>query len=123
MKLTLTEKLNTFTPIACRLLARRKNAAGSVVAMTDGEIRDRSGLGMAVIKHLSWSESWDYVEVRHLLAFTRACGIDFDSAPSVKANIRYLKDGTWAHILRSPERDTFYRALLAEWRGVKGGAK
>ena len=120
MSLTIPQKLTLFTPIACRLLARRKNSDGAVVAMTDAEIRDTSGLPMAVVKHLSWSDSWDHVEIRFMLAFTKACGIDFDSRDCVRANTRYLRQGSWSHVLRSPERNTLYRELLAEWRKQRG---
>lgn len=120
MRLTLREKLKLFTPIACRLLARRKLANGSVVAMTDSEIRDASSLPMSAVKHLSWSADWHEAEVAQMLDFTRACGIDLDSRDCVRANTRYLKQGAWTHILRSPERNTLYRDLLAEWRKQKG---
>lgn len=120
MSLSLQAKLSLFTPIACRLLARRKLPSGSVVAMTDAEIRNAAGLPMAIVKSLSWSASWDEVEIRHMLAFTKGCGIDLDSRECVRTNTRYLRQGTWSHILRSPERKTLYRELLDEWRKQNG---
>lgn len=84
--------------------------------MTDREIQQASSLPMSVVKHLSWSSSWDEIEWRHMRAFTRACGVPFDDRAKVRQNARYLREGTWAHIVRSPEAKTFYRELLAEWR-------
>ena len=114
--MTIIQKSQLFTPIACRLLARRSKPTGSVVAMTDRDIADSSRLPMAVVKHLSWCLTWDDVEFGQMMAFTRACGVDFDSRDSVRANARHLRQGRWTHILRSPEKNTFYRELLAEWR-------
>jgi hypothetical protein len=114
--MTIIEKARLFTPIACRLLARRTNERGSVVAMTDREIQQASGLPMATVKHLSWCPTWDGIEFTQMMRFTRACGVSFDDRNAVRNNARYLRQGGWSHILRSPERTTFYRDLLAEWR-------
>lgn len=120
MSLSLQAKLTLFTPIACRILARRKRPSGAVVAMTDSEIRDSACLPMSIVKSLSWSASWDNVEIRHMLAFTKGCGIDLDSRECVRTNTRYLRQGAWSHVRNSPERNTLYRELLAEWRKQKG---
>lgn len=114
--MTIAQKATLFTPIACRLLARRKNERGAVVAMTDREIQAASGLPMAVVKQLSWLSAWDGVDFVHMMKFTRACGVDFDDRDSVRLNARYLRSGLWTHIMRSPERKTFYVELLNEWR-------
>lgn len=123
MSLSLDQKARLFTPIACRLLARRRGNGRSTVAMTDREIQQASGLPMSVIKHLSWSVSWDEIEWRHMRAFTKATGVSFDDRASVRRNARYLREGNWSHILRSPEAKTFYRDLYKEWQRARGKVK
>lgn len=115
MTLKIERKLAIFPPIACRLLARKRGPNGGIVAMTDEDIRQASGLPMAVIKHLSWSLSWSGEPCGHMLAFTKGCGVDLNSREGVRQNTRYLRHGTWNHILRSGQRQQF-NELLAEWR-------
>lgn len=116
--MTLRQKLTLFTPIACRLLARRRGPSGAFISMTDTEICRASGLPMARVKQLSWMSSWDHAEVGVMLAFTRGCGVDIDDRNAVRGNARYLRQGTWTHILRSSDRG-FYRELIAEWNQQK----
>ena len=119
--LSLKEKAERFPPIVCRLLARKKVRHDFVEAMTDHDIRAASGLPMATIKRLSWSHSWDAVPLADMLAFSQACGVDFDDPQSMKRNTRYLNNGgQWAHLMRSPERNTLYMPLYEEWRKAQG---
>lgn len=113
--MNISKKLLTFAPIACRLLARRKTRTGAVIAMTDEDIKRASGLPTHTIKRLSWCLDWDDVAVPDMIRFTRGCGIDLDNRECVKANTRYLRQGTWRHIHQSPELNTLYRPLLKEW--------
>ena len=51
-KLNLWQKLTRFSPITCRLLARRTNAQGRPVAMSDADICSLSGLTLAQVKRI-----------------------------------------------------------------------
>lgn len=109
------EKIDLFRPIVCRLLARTQLRRNMVVYMTDAQIQRRSGLPMSTIKRLSWELSWGSASVDELLAFTSACGVDLDNPASVKKHTRYLRQGDWNHILRSPERAHF-EELYTHWQ-------
>ncbi len=114
--LTLQAKADRFPPIVCRLLARKRVRHDYVEAMSDEELRSLSGLSMATIKRLSWTHSWDGVPVAEMLAFTRACGIDFDDRRSIQRNTRFLARGEWTHITRSPLCASHFTPLYNEWR-------
>ena len=114
--LTIRDKAERFPPIVCRLLARRRVRHDYVEAMTDDEIARSSGLGMAAVKRLSWTHSWDEIPLAEMLAFTKACGISFDCRRSIQRNTRFLVNGEWSHITRSPVLTTFYAPLFNEWR-------
>lgn len=111
----LSAKLTRFPPIICRLLARRKVSATTVVPMTDAEICAASGLSIGEVKGLSWLKSWDGVGVDIMLAYSKACGVDFDDPISMKRNWAFLaKTGSATHLRRSPDWKTFYAPLSRE---------
>lgn len=120
MSLTLNQKLNRFPPIACRLLARRKHRqGGGVVAVTDEELAAKSQLSMARIKAISWSLSWDEISCADMLAFTKACGIDFESRRCLWRHNLYQKSGAFMHLRRSPMWETQFVPLVEEWHRSK----
>jgi hypothetical protein len=82
--LSLNERFSRFTPITCRILARRLTPSGGVVAMTDEEIAAGSGLSVPEIAKLSRLRSWDGVAVDTMLAFTKGCGVNLSSRDSIK---------------------------------------
>ncbi len=115
MSLSLKDKMTRFTPIRCRLLARRKASQTSVVAKSDAEIAAESGLNIGVVKGLSWCRSWDGIPVNVMLAYTIGCGVDFDDSASLKKNWAFLnKIGRASYLKRSPEWKTLYAPLCKE---------
>lgn len=119
MSLTLREKLSRFPPIACRLLARRKTRSHGVHAMTDEELSTISGLPMARIKAISWSVTWDDIPCSEMLAFTKACGIDFESRRCLWRHQLYVKSGAFLHLRRSPLWASQFVPLIEEWQRSK----
>ena len=114
--LSFQEKLRRFPPIACRLLARRRTASG-YVAVTDSEIASLSKLPMAEIKRLSWLGSWDGVNVSHVDAFARACGIDFNNRRNLWRHQLYLKAGAFRHLRSDAELyRTHFIPLIEEFQ-------
>lgn len=114
-KLRLDEKLKRFPPVVCRLLARKIIKHNHVVALTDAEIAKSSGLSMADVVHISWSAAWDSIPVSKMLAFTKACGVDFDDRPSLQKNTKLVEGGRFFYLRRSPNWKTQLEPIVREW--------
>lgn len=113
MSLNFFDKLATFPPIVCRLLARRTQVNGKAVALTDEEIAAASGLSLTKVRSLSWLTSWDDVSVSELRAFSLACGVDFTSRDSMRAHRSYINNAPKFTYLRK-HRDwrTFFEPMV-----------
>lgn len=114
-KLTLQQKAHRFSPVVCRLLARRTINHNNVVALTDEEIRDKSGLALADVKSLSYSVSWDGVPFSKMLAFTKACGVDFDDRQALQRHSKMMDGKRFAYLKRSPIWKTHLQPVFREW--------
>ncbi len=117
--LTITERFSTFTPIVCRLLARRVTATGAVIALTDEEIAAGSGGRFSVpqVAKLSRRVVWGDTPVDSIMAFVNACGINLEDRDSLKHHLRYMRNikGTPRYLIKSPlYKDTFL-PLLSIW--------
>lgn len=112
----IADKILNLPPIAIRLLARRVTVGSHIVALTDAEIAQRSGLSAADVKMLSWTVSWDDVTVSKMMKFTRACGVDFENRRSVASAIKLLKTSPLAYLRRSPQWESFFKLLIIEWQ-------
>lgn len=121
--LTISERLNRFPPIACRLLARRKDARRRIYPLTTQEIARRSGLTASTVASLAPLPSWDTVPIAQVLAFSKGCGIDLDDRDSLRHHSAYMKrmKGAPRYLVRSPEWKTVYEPLLQLWQ--EGEAK
>ena len=84
--LSIEERLSRFTPITCRILARRVIPSGGVTALTDEEIAAGSGLSVPEIARLSRRRSWTGVPVDMMLSFTKGCGVNLSSRNSLKTH-------------------------------------
>lgn len=115
MSLTLSQKLERFPPVACRLLARRRTRDGRFTPLLDHELADRSGLAMAKIKALSWTCSWDGVPVDEMLAFTRACGVDLENRRTLWNHWRYLRSRNFHYLTSHPGFETLFLPLAEEY--------
>jgi len=86
--------------------------------MTDQEISDRSGLGLDQVKSLSWLCTWDDTTTGLMHLFTRGCGVDFESRPTMQKHLRFVRrmEGKWLttdHYLRRDEEwETKWQPLL-----------
>ncbi|MCR6656594.1 MAG: hypothetical protein NVV63_12470 [Opitutus sp.] len=89
--LSLEARLQRFTPITCRILARRVRAKGGVVALTDEEIAAGSGLSVPEVAKLSRLRTWTGVPVDTMLAFTKGCGINLSSRDSMKTHSAIIR--------------------------------
>ena len=115
-KLTLWQKLTRFSPITCRLLARRTNAQGRPVAMSDADICSLSRLTLAQVKHISWSESWDEIPVGEMRAFMSACGVDVGSRHCVRLLGHYMRRGfAFSYLRKHPDWKFTFEPLMKRW--------
>lgn len=114
-KLTLQQKANRFSPVVCRLLARRTINHNHVVALTDEEIRDASGLSMADVKALSYSVTWRFTPFEKMMAFTKACGVDFDDRQALQRHSKMMDGKRFAYLRKSPMWATQFKPIFREW--------
>lgn len=114
-KLTLEQKARRFSPVVCRLLARRTINHNHVIALTDEDIRDASGLAMADIKWLSYTASWDGVPLSKMLRFTQACGVNFDDRQALQRHSKMMDGKRFAYLRRSPLWRTHFQPIFREW--------
>jgi len=89
-----SQKLSTFPPVVCRLLART-GPKGRQRPMTDAEIQavtDVNGycLNMGEIIATSWLTSWDGVPCKTMLTFSTACGVNFSNPEVMRKHVKYL---------------------------------
>lgn len=120
MSLNFYEKLRTFPPLVCRLLARRLLENGKVRAMTDVELADASGLSTSEVRSLSWKTSWDDVPVDTLQRFSLACGVDFTSRDSMRAHRSYIKNSpNFRYLRKHPDWNAVFRPLVAAYLGYQ----
>lgn len=88
------KRLRQFPPLVVRLLARHPGRRGSQQrVMTDAEIarRSKGKLAEAHVACLSRATSWDDIPVGQMIAFTKACGVDFDSRRAMMVHTKYLR--------------------------------
>jgi len=88
--LTLEKKLTRFPPCVCRMLARHGESNRNMRLLEDAEISKESGLTLAEVRSLTWAVTWEGVQVGHMLAFSKACGVDFASGKNLAKHYRYL---------------------------------
>lgn len=115
-RLTLWQKLARFTPMTVRLLARKSSPTGRPVAMSDDEISLASGLALARVKGISWSESWDGIPVSDMRDFMLACGIDIGDRDCVRQIGSYLSRGcAFTYLRRHPDWRSTFEPLMKQW--------
>ena len=110
--LTIEARCNRFPPVACRLLARKKKATGGVEPMSDLEIASAAGMSVPEVCTLSRKTSWMDVPLSKLLAFSRACGIDFDSRDSMRLHSAHLNQSSMGYLRKQPDWPTKWKPLL-----------
>lgn len=120
--LTITERLERFPPLVCRLLARRHERGRGIMPLATGEIARRSGLSVTTVASLAQLLSWDTVPAPQALAFAKGCGIDLDDRDSLRHHSAYMKrlKGAPRYLVRSPDWATVYAPLIQLWEEASG---
>jgi hypothetical protein len=103
MAVPIKQRLDEFTPIICRLLAR-KTTGRRVDGLHDEEIAEASNLQLWMVKSVSWLPTWDHTESRVMLAFIEGCGIKLDDWKDMQIHSTYLaKKPAWKYLRRYPD--------------------
>lgn len=114
------KRLDLFTPILVRLLARHPRGH----PLTTAEIADRSGLLPMQVETLSWATSWDGVDLPTFRSFTQACNLDILNAVQAKRNEAYLNGQTvngvrqppqFLYLKRDKNWETYYKPMMARY--------
>jgi len=99
------QRLEEFTPIVCRLLARESVESGRVESLTDKQIAARSLMPEWQVNSISWLPTWDSVEVGIMLRFTTGCGINLDDYKLMEKHSKYLSNKpAWKYLRRDAEQ-------------------
>lgn len=113
--MTLTEKLNRFPPIMCRLVARTGVGRASR-GLSHSEIAQLSGLERSTVAKLSKRETWEGCTLETIDAFSTACGVDLLHTTD---QVRFLRHKKKTHITNSPNQ-AFYKDLLSRIKALGG---
>jgi hypothetical protein len=122
VKLTLSQKLERFPPLACRLLARRRLHSGSrrkLLPLTDAEIAARAGLTPWQVRAISCETRWNDIPVAQMVSFLRGCGIDLENRRSLWHHWRYLKSMRFEYLKSAPDYEDYFLPLAESYREAK----
>ena len=117
--MTFYDKANRFSPILCRLLARKRYGR----PLSSQELSDDSGLSLVQIEALSQQVNWNGVDLDTLKKFTQSCGTDFASRSDMRRVSDYMRKApTFAYLKRSKNFREYYLPLISKWRAAHAGA-
>jgi hypothetical protein len=113
MAVKIEQRLEVFTPIVCRLMARTSNARTAQL-MSDEEII--YWIDKRYEPHvipLMWQPTWDGVPVDLCISYMRACGIDINDGVTMDKHAKYLRrKPAWLHLKRDKEWKTRWLKML-----------
>lgn len=113
---TFWAKVELWPPMRVRLHACHITA-GHLVAMTDGEIADRSGLSAWCVFLLSQKSNWDDVDSRTMRAFMLACNCDVENVRDWARLKDYCaRGGSFQHLRKSLHWMDYFKPLLLRWQ-------
>lgn len=107
-------KLEVFPPTIVRLLAADRSP-GKVIALTDNQIAERSGLSVSRVQQIYWSTSWDSITCEELKLFVKACNVDFGDPEVMKVMSKRMGGKTpfkWKHLRESPNYKQFEQLII-----------
>tara|TARA_R110002051_G_scaffold323373_1_gene416783 strand:+ start:78 stop:428 length:351 start_codon:yes stop_codon:yes gene_type:complete len=116
--MTFYNKANRFSPVLCRLLARKRYGR----PLTSLELSDASGLSLVQVEAISQQVNWTGVDLYTLRKFTQSCGTDFSSRSDMRRVSDYMrKSPTFAYLKRSRNFREYYLPLISKWRAAHAG--
>lgn len=109
---TFWEKLDSFPPIVCRLLARTRSDTGGIRPLSTEEIAQRFMTNPMNIMSLSWRCDWSGLDVKTVRSFTEACEVFLEDRDNLRKHAAYIRRvPTWKYLQTSPDWETLYRPL------------
>ena len=98
------KRIERFPPILLRLLARHPHGQ----PLTGQEIAKNSGLTDWQVNSLSWSTTWEGVDIYQLRNFMIGCGVDLTNSRQMKRIEVYLR-GRMQNGQRIPPQFTYLK--------------
>jgi hypothetical protein len=116
-RLSFWKKAEFFSPILCRILARKRpNEGGRVVPLSAQELAQLTGLTPYQVELISWQLDWTAVDLPTMEKFVRACGVDFEDEATYRRMMNYLR-GRKTGDKRRPMQLTFLRRS-GQWQNL-----
>lgn len=114
------DRARLLPPWLARCMAKKSYA----VMLTNDEIAARSGLTAWQVNTISYSETWDGIDIYVLEKFLTGCRLDITKRVVWHRVQTYLKllhsgDCCFRNLRRDREWPTFYLPLLRKFAGVK----
>jgi len=122
--ISIEERLDRFSPLVCRLLAREGESNKSIRPLTDEAIATASGLPLDVVISMSWRCSWEGVPVDIMLRFSTACGVVMSDRKIMAKHLQYLrspKNKKWSYLKRSSLWDSKWYPMIMLYSKHLGG--
>lgn len=82
--------------------------------MSDREIAARGSLSLGKVKELSYAKDWDAVPVSVMLAFSSACGVDFNDRVCLKRQWALWQRGWGRHLRKHGDVGEEYADIIRE---------
>jgi hypothetical protein len=118
MAVKIEQRLEVFTPIICRLMARKTHARTAKL-MTDAEIIKRmEARHWPHALPLMWQATWNGVPIDLALDYMKACGIDLNDGVGMDKHAKYLRRRpAWLHLKRDDEWKSRWLKMLLQQQG------
>ena len=114
MTRTFWHLVEVFPPILVRLLARDRYRRRP---LSDDEIASRASMSLLEVRRLSWSTSWENVDVITMRKFASACNLDFCNRAQAHRIDSYLRSSpSWKYLRGSREWLRTYQPMILKWK-------
>ena len=109
--MTVTDRLNNFSPILVRLLARQ-----NCQPMSTDCIAAFSGLDQPSVEFISHQTSWKEIRLQDALQFLMGCRLGIDDTQAWRRAMDYLsKRPTFRYLRASDDWSDYYEPMLRKW--------
>ena len=121
--MTFWERAEVFSPILCRLLARKRygRPLTALEIASGSKIGNRTPLSVHEVEFISQQTRWDKVQFGDMQKFCMGCRLDLESRKAMNPAKTYLsRHPNFKYLRKSPEWKNYYIPMLIRWRGSYG---